>query len=151
MEDDIDKQKAMILFERAFRHHARGEHGSAIALYKRSLAIYATAEAHTFLGWTYSMLGRYDDAIACCKEAIDVDPTFGNSYNDIGAYLIELDRWEEAITWLEKATKATRYENPQFPHMNLGRVYQHLGRFQTALACFDRAVAAKYLLLGQMN
>lgn len=161
MDDDIALQKAMILFERAYRAQMRGEHGNAIELYKRSIAVHATAEAHTFLGWTYSMIGRYEEAITCCKEAIDVDPTYGNPYNDIGAYLIELDRWEEAIPWLEQATNATRYENPQFPHMNLGRVYEHLGRYHTALACFDRAleidpfyrgaVSAKYLLLGQLN
>ena len=51
----------------------------------------------------YSFQGRPDDAIAECKIAIAVDPDFGNPYNDIGAYLIELGREEEAVTWLERA------------------------------------------------
>src|SRR5262249_38344426 len=59
---------------------------------RRSIAIHPTAEAHTFLGWTLSHLGRHEDAIAECKTAIAVDPLFGNPYNDIGAYLIELGR-----------------------------------------------------------
>ena len=33
-----------------------------------------------------------------------MDPDFGNPYNDIGAYLIEMGRLDEAIPWLEKAT-----------------------------------------------
>jgi len=151
----------MILFEQAYKHQMQGEWADAILLYERSLELHPTAEAHTFLGWTYSMMERYEEAIAECKKAIAVDPTFGNPYNDIGAYLIELDRWEEAIPWLEKATEAPRYEAPQFPHMNLGRVYEHQGEFQHALAAYDRALAldpfyqtaiwAKYEMLGRLN
>ncbi len=158
---DIQRQQAAILFERAYKHQMRGELADAIQLYKRSLEAFPTAEAHTFLGWTYSMMMRYEEAIEECEKAIAVDPAFGNPYNDIGAYLIELDRWEEAIPWLEQATTAARYEVPQFAHMNLGRVYEHLGDYQQALACFDRALTidplyrtahlAKYALLAQLN
>ena len=161
MSDDIRRQQAMILFERAYRHQMQGEFADAIILYKRSLETHPTAEAHTFLGWTYSMLGRYEEAIVACRRAVEVDPTFGNPYNDIGAYLIELDRWEEAIPWLKKAIEAPRYEAPHFPLLNLGRVYEHLGDYQSALKDYDRALAleplyraaltAKYGLLGALN
>jgi tetratricopeptide (TPR) repeat protein len=159
--ENLNKQQAMVLFERAYRHQIKGEYGNAIVLYERSLSMHPTAEAHTFLGWTYSLLNRYDEAIEACHKAIEVDPEYGNPYNDIGAYLIELDKWEEAIPWLEKATTAPRYEAPQYPHMNLGRVYAHLGRYRTALACYDKAIKidpfyrtavwAKYALLAEMN
>ena len=56
---------------------------------KASLELHPTAEAHTFLGWTYHFQGKLDEAIAQCRTAIDIDPEFGNPYNDIGAYLIE--------------------------------------------------------------
>jgi tetratricopeptide (TPR) repeat protein len=161
MDDELSHDQAMALFERAYRQLMKGVFGDAIVLYKRSLSVFPTAEAHTFLGWTYSILSRYDEAITCCKAAIEVDPTFGNPYNDIGAYLIEQESWEEAIPWLEKATQAIRYEAPQFPHLNLGRVYEHLGRFKTAIGCYDKAlnldpyyraaIWAKYQLLGRMN
>jgi tetratricopeptide (TPR) repeat protein len=161
MSDDIRRQQAMVLFEQAYRHQMRGEFGDAIELYRRSLAVAETAEAYTFLGWTYSMMNRYEEAIEACQQAIMVDPTFGNPYNDIGAYMIEENRWEEAIVWLEKATEAARYEAPQYPYMNLGRVYEHLGRYRTALEHYNRALAldpyyrtavwAKYQLLGKMN
>lgn len=161
MSDDIKREQAMILFEQAYKHQMQGELADAILLYRRSLELYPTAEAHTFLGWTYSMMERYEEAIAACEKAIAVDPDYGNPYNDIGAYLIELERWEEAIPWLEKATRASRYEAPQFPHMNLGRVYEHQGEYQQALAAYDRALTldpfyrtaiwAKYEMLGRLN
>ncbi len=161
MTENIAKEQAYILLDQAQRLQMQGEFADAMLLYKRSLEIFPTAEAWTFLGWTLSMLERYPEAIEACQMAIEVDPTFGNPYNDIGAYLIELEQWEEAIPWLVKATKAPRYAVPQFPHLNLGRIYEHLGQFRTAIRYYDQALAidplyrsalvAKYRLIGRLN
>ena len=160
-EQDIVREQAQILTDRAYRHQMNGELGDAIALYRRSISVYPTAEAHTFLGWAYNMMDRNEEAIAECEKAIALDPTFGNPYNDIGAYLIEMDRYEEAIPWLEKATTASRYEMPQFPYVNLGRAYEHLGEPMRALTYYDKALAvaplylpahwAKMMLVGRLN
>ena len=101
-----------------------GELDEAVELYKKSIESYPTAEAYTFLGWTYSFMGRLDDAIAECHKAIEVDPTFGNPYNDIGAYLLQKGEVDEAIPWFQRALEAPRYESYCFPHMNLGRAYE---------------------------
>ena len=138
-----DAQRAADLFQAAFHAQMKGALDEAIDLYRRSIDAFPTAEAHTFLGWTYSFQGRLDDAIAECRRAIDVDPTFGNPYNDIGAYLIEQGRHEEAIPWLERACRATRYESPHFPRLNLGRVYLAREMYSRALAEFEEAVALR--------
>lgn len=159
--DAMDQQRAQALWQQAYRAQMDGRLADAIQLYKQSIAVHPTAEAYTFLGWTYSMLDLTERAIELCKQAIEVDPGFGNPYNDIGAYLIELERWEEAIPWLEEATAAPRYESPQFAFMNLGRVYEHLGDTRLALLNYDRALAAdplympaewaRNLLIGKLN
>jgi tetratricopeptide (TPR) repeat protein len=117
-----------------------GDLARAIDLYQRSIAACPTAEAHTFLGWTYSFQGRLEDAIEECQKAIVVDPTFGNPYNDIGAYLIEMGRLDEAIPWLERATRATRYASPHFPRLNLARVYLAREMYSRALEEFQAVV-----------
>src|SRR2546430_7197875 len=53
-------------------------------LYQQSIDVHPTAEAHTFLGWTLSFQGRLEEATRECLKAIEVDPDFGNPYNDIG-------------------------------------------------------------------
>ena len=116
-----------------------GDYDRAIELYRNSLELHETAEAHTFLGWTYHFQGRVDDAIAECKRAIEVDPDFGNPYNDIGAYLIALGRNDEAIPWLERATEAPRYDPRHYPFFNLGRVYEHKRDWEKAKACYATA------------
>ena len=108
-------------------------------LYKASIDERPTAEAHTYLGWTYSYMGRYDDAIEQCKVAILVDPEFGNPYNDIGSYLIQKGELEKAIPWLELAKKAPRYEPRHFPYLNLFRVYIKQGRLDAAQREFEQA------------
>jgi tetratricopeptide (TPR) repeat protein len=129
------------LFQKAYELQMEGDLEEAIDTYKQSIDIYPTAEAHTFLGWTYSFQGRLDEAITECKRAIEVDPDFGNPYNDIGAYLIEKEEYDSAIEWLERAIQARRYESYHYPHYNLGRVYMAKGMMKRALDEFEQAIA----------
>jgi tetratricopeptide (TPR) repeat protein len=128
-------------FRKAYQHQMSGRLDEAIACYQKSIELGATAEAHTFLGWTYSFKRQYDAAIEECKKAIAVDPEFGNPYNDIGAYLIELGRLDEAIPWLEKATRAPRYDPRHFPHFNLSRIYVKRYEYGRAIRHLREAVA----------
>jgi tetratricopeptide (TPR) repeat protein len=141
MDDKEIIEKAVKLFQQAYRCQMEGELEEAIRLYRESIACHPTAEAYTFLGWTYSFHGRYDEAIEQCKKAIAVDSEFGNPYNDIGAYLINLGKFEEAIPWLEKAVRARRYEAYHYPHCNLGRVYWAKGMLRKALEEFEKALS----------
>lgn len=118
----------------------RNNFDRAVRLYKASIAYFPSAEAHTFLGWTYSFQNRIEDAIDECKKAIDVDPTFGNPYNDIGSYLIKLGELDEAIPWLERAAGAERYEARHYPHCNLGRIYWSKGQLLRATEEFEKAL-----------
>ena len=75
------------------------------------------------------------------RRRIEIDPEFGNPYNDIGAYLIEQQKYEEAIPWLERALQAGRYESYHFPWFNLGRAHAALESYTRALECFRQALA----------
>jgi tetratricopeptide (TPR) repeat protein len=141
MNDDTDAAaEAAQLFQQAYEKQMEGDLEDAIDLYKQSIEAYPTAEAYTFLGWTYSFQGRLDEAIEECKRAIEIDPEFGNPYNDIGAYLIEKELFNDAIPWLEKATKARRYDSHHYPHYNLGRAYEAKGMMIRALEEYRKAL-----------
>ena len=132
--------KALELFHQGWECQQAGDLKGAVRLYQASIAEEPTAEAHTFLGWVYSFEGRYEEAITECKLAIAADPTYGNPYNDIGVYLIELDRPDEAIPWLERAMEAPRYEAPQFPPINLARIHEKRGHLLDAVKELSRAL-----------
>ena len=134
------KREALEAFKQAYGAQMRGDLDEAADLYKQSIAAHATAEAHTFLGWTYSFMGLTDEAISECYRAIEVDPDFGNPYNDIGAYLIEKGELYGAIEWLKRAIEPRRYECYFYPHFNLGRIYESQGRLFDALTEYKAAI-----------
>ena len=148
-------------FQRGYEAQMDGRLEEAVEQYRASIAVQPTAEAHTFLGWALSHLGRHEDAIAECKVAISLDPDFGNPYNDIGAYLIPLRRDEEAIRWLERAKTARRYEPRHYPYFNLARIYIKRHRIREAIRELEQAVQIEpgytparrelHRLLGMLN
>ncbi len=133
-------QAAWDLLKEAYQYQMGGEYEMAVELYKRSLELHPTAEAYTFLGWTYHFQGRLDDAIEECKKAIQIDPEFGNPYNDIGAYLIERGAYDDALPWLEQALASRRYESYHYPHYNLGRAYAAKEMFGKARSHLEEAL-----------
>ena len=133
-------RRATELWQEAYRHQMAGDLERAVELYRRSIEVFPTAEAHTYLGWTLSFQGRLDEATRECHRAIEVDPDFGNPYNDIGCYLMQQGKLDEAVPWLEKAKQAKRYEPRQFPYMNLARIYVKQSRWWEALREFEAAV-----------
>ena len=140
MDEDVRRELASRFFEEAYRKQMKGELEAAVELYGKSIESFPTAEAYTFRGWTYSHMGRLDDAIAECHKAIEVDPSFGNPYNDIGAYLLEKGQVTEAIPWFRLALEAPRYESYCFPHMNLGRAYEAKHDWKNAMMEFQKAL-----------
>ena len=126
-------EKSKEYFQKAYQLQMSGKFEDAIKNYKLSIDLYPTAEAYTFLGWTYSFLGDYDKAIEECKNAISIDPDLGNPYNDIGAYLMKQGNYDEAITWFEIALNSKKYDNYEFAHVNLGRALEMKGLWLEAL------------------
>jgi Tfp pilus assembly protein PilF len=154
MKDELDRILAMRIWKTGYRQHlkaialaarkrkraANDKLEMAIAFYSTSIIACPTAQAHTFRGWAYRLLGRIDDAIAECKRAIELDPKFGNPYNDIGAYLIARRDLDEAIEWFEKAKTAPNYEPRHFPYMNLGQLYSQKGMVFKAITELEEAL-----------
>ena len=155
------EREAMEYFRLAYEALMAGDVKRAIEMYEKSINTYPTAQAYTFLGWAYSFLGEYEKAIELCEKAIELDPDYGNPYNDIGSYLVALGKYEEAIPWLKKAITAKKYEPRHYPHMNLARAYLGLGRFYDALMEVENAIriapdyrpahVLKHQILGMLN
>ncbi len=153
--------KAHEYLRKAYKNQMEGNLEQAIENYKLSIEFFPTAEAHTYLGWTYSFQGDLDLAIEECKKAIEIDPEYGNPYNDIGSYLIQQGNFDEAITWLEMALNTKNYEAYHYAHLNLGRAYELKGLWFEAVDEYRKAmeidpkyeIAQKlyYSLQGKLN
>ncbi len=140
MQTDEKLTLATEYIEKAFKSQMEGEIEDAITDYKTSIEIFPTAKGFTYLGWAYSLIGRFEEAIAECKKAINVDSDYSSPYYDIGIYLINLTRLDEAIIWLERAIDIVDYEPKYLPHFNLGKIYEKKGDWFKALAYFKKAL-----------
>ncbi|RYZ73744.1 MAG: tetratricopeptide repeat protein [Proteobacteria bacterium] len=132
-------KRALEFVSEGLGYQRAGNTAKAAEAYQRSIAILPTAEAYCFLGWAESARGKLDLAIRYCRKAIEIDPEFGNAYNDIGSYHVRKGKWNEAVEWFEKAKLATRYDSPQYPYLNLGRLYSAQGSLFLALKEFKEA------------
>jgi Tfp pilus assembly protein PilF len=140
MSGEDSRSRALSLWEEGTEALLTGDVPGAIDLFTKSLTVAPTAESYTFRGWAYSFLGRFEDAIGECRKAIATDPSFGNPYNDIGSYLVHLERPDEAVEWFERAKLAERYEPRHFPYLNLGRLYFARGQTADAMREFEEAL-----------
>jgi Tfp pilus assembly protein PilF len=135
-----NRERARDLWELGVQQLMSGHIRAAVDSFNRSLAVHPTAEGFTYRGWAISFLGRLEEAIEDCKRAIRVDPEFGNPYNDIGVYLMQMGALDQAIPWLEKAKSARRYEPKHFPFLNLGHIFMAQGDQMRALEEYVKAL-----------
>lgn len=158
---ETDFVRAEKYYNKGMKLQLEGKVDEAIEYYKISIDILPSAQAHCYLGWAYSMKGLLTEAIAECQIAIRLDPEYGNPYNDVGAYLIALDRLEEAKAYLASAIAAKRYDLRHFPYYNLGRILEREGEWYKALDHYKQSLElsptyamakdAYYRLLGLLN
>lgn len=133
-------EHAEFYLDQGYRLQMQGDLEKAAEAYRKSIAAHPLPEAHTFLGWTYSFMRRMQDAIDECHKAIALDPEYGNPYNDIGAYLIEQGKLDEAIPYLQRAVRAGRYEARHYPHFNLSRVWLQKNQLADAIHALEEAI-----------
>ena len=140
-DEELPLRQAFIYWQKGYVLHMLGAYEAAAWHFRMSIEAEPTAEGHTYLGWSLSHLGQIEDAIEECKKAIEIDSDYGNPYNDIGVYLIDLGSPDEAIPWFERAMRAKRYCCYQFPHFNMGRVLLMRGQLEKAKQYFERALS----------
>lgn len=88
-------------------------------------------------GWTFSELGRFDDAIAAEKKALELDPlsTFLNT--DLAFFLYWARRFEEATTQIHKTLELD--PNNAFAHSILGWCFIAEGNKAEGRSEFEKA------------
>jgi TolB-like protein/Flp pilus assembly protein TadD len=97
------------------------------------------ALAYDQYGWTFSEMGRFDDAIAAEKKALELDPlsTFLNT--DLAFFLYWARRYEEATTQIRKTLELD--SNNAFAHSILGWCLIGKGNKAEARAEFQKATS----------
>jgi tetratricopeptide (TPR) repeat protein len=109
----------------------------------------AAAMAWMNLADTFTQSGRYDEAIATFRRALQIRPDDPYGLNDLGNVLVLTGRVEEAIPKLERAIAV----KPDLAdaHSNLGNAVRTLGRSEDAIRHFRRALELNPAHTGALN
>lgn len=111
--------------------------GLAEADYKRALLLSPeNASAHNQLGIIYQARGDHHAAMPEFQAAIDSEPGFSVAYNNLGASLIALGRYEEAIAIIQKSIAASPDLKGITLYTNLGIALLYAGKIPRAEAAF---------------
>ena len=141
MSDGFAVRRAKALLDEGLQAGADGLFDKAIRRFKGSQRLHKTAAALTFWGWAEAIKGNIHVAIHLCREALRIDPEFGNASNDIGSYLVALGDEATAITYFERAKTAKNYAARHFPMINLGRLFRERGNYWRAYREYTEALA----------
>ncbi|MEY4532190.1 MAG: hypothetical protein RLZZ156_2913, partial [Deinococcota bacterium] len=105
-------------------------HFEALAIAKRSQARYAQVNASIQMMWALRNANRAEEAVLIAEEALKLDE-FGNSEylrNGLGASLIHLKRFEEAVTQYEHNAKHGNSTTQALAWGKLANLYDLLGQ-----------------------
>ena len=83
-------------------------------------------------------LGRYEEAIACCDKALEIDPKNADAWINKGVALDHLERYEKTIWCWDKALEIDPMN--ALAWYNKSYVLDHLGRYEEAIECCDKAL-----------
>ena len=85
--------------------------------------------------------GRFDEAAAAYKQAVELHPDFSWSYHSLGDVLVKLEQWKEAVVAYNKAVEL----NPDFAwsYHNLGDALLKLQRWEDAIAAYRCEIELK--------
>jgi len=91
------------------------------------------------LGNSLQESGRFDEAVAAYKKALELNPSFSWSYHCLGDVLLKLEKWEEAVAAYKKAVEL----NPDFSwsYHNLGDALLKLRQWEEAAAAYRCEIA----------
>jgi DNA-binding winged helix-turn-helix (wHTH) protein/TolB-like protein/Tfp pilus assembly protein PilF len=137
MDDSVAEAHASLAFAIAHREH---DWQRAQAEYRRALELapgYATGLQ--WLALCLAAQGRFDEAIATSRRAVEADPLSPIIATDLGRHLYYARRYEDAVEQLRAAVEL----DPTFAraHQELGRAYRQRGQVDLAVAELSRAVA----------
>jgi predicted O-linked N-acetylglucosamine transferase (SPINDLY family) len=133
----------------------QGRYDSALVYFDRSIEASAEDDlrlrlaSHNMRAETLRAQGRFSDAMAACRKAIDLNPEYSPALINMAAILRQLNRFDEALETLDHVI-AVDPESAE-AHNNRGIVLRLQGRSREAVAAFTQALSFNPRLIQAHN
>jgi eukaryotic-like serine/threonine-protein kinase len=129
--------RAIFLSIRAENLLHEGRFNDAIALYDEVVEVFPTAKIWYLRSFPLSQLKRFDEMLASCQNAVEIEPTSYEAWNCEGLALDGLKRYDESIAAYAKVNEI----KPDYyvAWNNKGEVLLKQKKLEAALEAFDKA------------
>lgn len=118
-----------------------GETERAKSPLREALKLDSRSEAaHVALALVFQQEGEVTSAEQHFRAALASAPDSARTLNNYGAFLMEQERYAEALGYFRKASEDTFYPERSRVFENLGLAYRQLDRTDDAKASFERAL-----------
>ena len=106
--------------------------------YSESSVRRANASVCNDRGTAFVQQGRLDEAIACFRQALSLQPDDAGLYNNLGIALSQQGKFDEAIAAHQQAVRL----QPDFAgaYNNLGNAFRDHQRFEEAMIAYEQAL-----------
>ena len=128
-----------ILNFRAEVYAARGEHGTALAVYRKAEEILPDdPKVLRNVGVTYSSLGAYPNAIAYLRRSFELDPAQPLTLMNLAFAVTQNGDFDRGVELYRRAIEMNPYE--PLTYLSLGRSLLRRDMAETAAEALERAV-----------
>lgn len=103
------------------------------------LALKKSPQHYVFLANVMMEMDRYDSAIECCRKAIELDPSFGEAFLNLGLAYRHEKQLDKAIAAIKKATELDTDYFIAF--RELGLTYYYAARTSLAIQALQTCLA----------
>lgn len=95
-------------------------------------------EALTAQAELYYAQGQLSEAIACCRQSLNLQPNWASTYVTLANIIQAQGKISEAINLYHRAIEL----NPELSqaHVNLGSMFYRQGKLDEAIACYRKAI-----------
>jgi len=142
---EFDPDSVMAYNDLAYMLTAQGHLEEAKALYRKILDMQADDEtvknAHCNLGIILGRQAKYQDAIAHCRQALEIDAEFAVAHGALGGLLLDIGKPDEGKEHLAEAIRLDRGD--AVATSNLAGVLMDEGRHEEAAALYGKALKEK--------
>jgi tetratricopeptide (TPR) repeat protein len=97
--------------------------------------------AHLWLGWNYQDRQIFDRAIEEYNKAVELDPSFGRAWNNLGGLYAQMGVYDKAIECFKRY--AAVFPGDANPFDSMGDLYLRMGVLDEALAQYREAMFVK--------
>lgn len=133
------EERYAIGFFKALAYTDMGVYYEAILQYDAILSIKQSSTVASNMGFCYSEIGKYDNAVELYMLALDLEPNNPFAHNNLSAAYMRIEKYDLAIEYADKAIGIDR--NMHQPHSTKAICYAFMEDFDKSLQEYKLAVS----------